>query len=118
MLSNCFLGEIDFSDKNPYVVLTHDANLVSVLEVFARGAHRGASGGEASNSTKRGPFIWSQVFIENMEATSTTTGSNLVGMISDKRLVNPKSTYRGSKLEIPRFDEMTPVMNRIATLPA
>ena len=37
-----FFGRIDFSDKNPYVVLAQDANLVSVLEVFARGAHRGA----------------------------------------------------------------------------
>jgi len=92
--------------------------LVSVLEVFARGAHRGASGGEASNSTKRDPFVWSQVYIKNMEATGTTTGSYLVGMISDKHLVNPKSTHRGSKLEIPRFDEMTPVMNGIAALPA
>ena len=42
MLSFSFFGRIDFSDKNPYVVLAHDANLVSVLEVFARGAHRGA----------------------------------------------------------------------------
>jgi len=42
MLSFSSLGGIDFSDKNPYIVLAHDANLVSVLEVFARGAHRGA----------------------------------------------------------------------------
>ena len=80
------MGETDFSDKNPYVVLAHDANQVSVLEVFARGAHRGASGGEASNSTKGGHLLVSSV-IENMEATGTTTGSNLVGMTSDKRLV-------------------------------
>lgn len=81
-----FFGRIDFSDKNPYVVLAHDANLVSVLEVFARGAHRGTC--MKRRIKERGLSIGLKVFIENMEASGTTTGNNLVGMISDKRLLS------------------------------
>ena len=37
-----------------------------------------------------------KVFIENMEASGTTTGNNLVGMISDKRLLSFFSSLSSS----------------------
>ena len=33
----------DLSEKNPLEVLPHDATLISLLTIFARGAHRGQS---------------------------------------------------------------------------
>lgn len=32
---------VDLSDKNPIEILPHNATVISLLEVFARGAHRG-----------------------------------------------------------------------------
>ena len=32
---------IDLSDKNPLVTLPHDATIISLLEIFSRGTHRG-----------------------------------------------------------------------------
>jgi len=40
------------------------------------------------------------VFIENMEATGTTTGNNLVGMISDKRLLSFFSSLSSSSTSV------------------
>ena len=36
-----FIFRVDLSDKNPIEILPHDATAISLLEVFARGAHRG-----------------------------------------------------------------------------
>ncbi|KAF5357214.1 hypothetical protein D9756_006365 [Leucocoprinus leucothites] len=64
----------NFSDKNPYVSLSQDANLISVLEAFARGAHR--------------------VFIENTDTQSSASSSpQVIGMISDKHLLSFFSSY-------------------------
>jgi len=63
-----------FSDKNPYVVLPHDASVISLLEVFARGTHR--------------------AFIRN--TTPPVPGSHnahLLGMVSDKRLLSWFAKY-------------------------
>ncbi|KAJ3554529.1 hypothetical protein NP233_g12404 [Leucocoprinus birnbaumii] len=65
----------DFSDKNPYFSLPQDADLISVLELFARGAHR--------------------VFIENTDpqAETAVSSANIVGMISDKHLLSFFASY-------------------------
>ena len=41
-ISNCPDRSVDLSDKNPLHVLPHDADIVDLLSLFARGAHRGA----------------------------------------------------------------------------
>ncbi|KXN83058.1 Protein SDS23, partial [Leucoagaricus sp. SymC.cos] len=80
----------NFSDKNPYIVLPQDANLISVLEAFARGAHR--------------------VFVQNNTST-------LTGMISDKRLLSwfasTSSTTKPIEQIIskPLFDITYPLLN-------
>jgi len=47
--------------------------MVPVLDVFARGAHQGACVDVKCQIS----FVWSQVLIENMEATGTTTGDDM-----------------------------------------
>lgn len=41
LISNCPDRSADLSDKNPLHVLSHDADLIDLLALFAGGAHRG-----------------------------------------------------------------------------
>ncbi len=38
----CAPARTDLSEKNPLEVLPHDATIVQLLTIFARGTHRGA----------------------------------------------------------------------------
>ncbi|KAF9448125.1 CBS-domain-containing protein [Macrolepiota fuliginosa MF-IS2] len=67
----------NFSDKNPYVVLPNDASVISLLEVFARGAHRAFIQGPTP------PYPSSQ-------------NPQLLGIVSDKRLLSWFSDYSSS----------------------
>ncbi|KAF7763435.1 hypothetical protein Agabi119p4_7972 [Agaricus bisporus var. burnettii] len=64
----------NFSDKNPCVVLPYNANVISLLEVFARGTHR--------------------VFVQN--TIPPVPGSNnpqLLGMVTDKGFLSWFAKY-------------------------
>lgn len=76
---------LDLSEKNPLQTLPYDATIISLLEIFARGTHRGLSP-YLDHTTIRLLILFATVLIHS--SSSNGSQEEFIGIVSDRRLLS------------------------------